>query len=47
MAGRAYELPDEFLEAAAHVGNECERTFRENVEEVEPVYRAAQGESPQ
>lgn len=47
MAGRAYELPHEFREAAAHCRNECERTIRANVEKIEPVHRAAQGESPQ
>ena len=97
MAGRAYEIPDEFLEAAdrfvalanelgesasrdwvravmmyaasrynaftwitgdehpgqtvdqaaAYFRSEYEKMFRENVKEIEPVYRAAQGKSPQ
>jgi hypothetical protein len=33
-------------QAAAYYRNEYETMFRENVTEIEPVYRAAQGEQP-
>ena len=34
-------------QAAAYFRNEFETMFRENVKEIEPVYRAAQREKPQ
>ena len=34
-------------QAAAYFRNEYETMFRENVREIEPVYRAAQREKPQ
>ena len=34
-------------QAAAYFRNEYETMFRENVKEIEPVYRAARGEKPQ
>ena len=34
-------------QAAAYFRNEYETMFRENVKEIEPVYRAAQREKPQ
>lgn len=34
-------------QAAAYFRNEYETMFRENVREIEPVYRAAQGKKPQ
>lgn len=34
-------------QAAAYFRNEYETMFRENIKEIEPVYRAAQGKKPQ
>jgi hypothetical protein len=41
------EQPGQTIDqAAAYYRNEYETMFRENVTEIEPVYRAAQGEQP-
>ena len=40
----AQQTPDQ---AAAHFRNEYETMFRENVKELEPVYRAARRGEPQ
>ena len=44
---RDEDLGQTVEQAAAYFRNEYETMFRENVKEIEPVYRAAQKEKPQ